>query len=358
MKNKSLLALCLTVMLMLIADVVYANDYSDLFAYEKNIIKIFQTNSYRVVFITRLHRITNFLKKTNNVVADGSGSGIIWNKKGYIVTNYHVVRKGDGVVVTLGKLTVPAKLIYADPRKDLAILRINNPEALQLIKKYPDMRTTNYKKLLVGQTAIAIGNPYGLDHSLSVGVISALNRKVPGAYGVNIRNMVQTDAAINPGNSGGPLLDTSGKLIGINTAIFSRTGSSAGVGFAIPGDDIQNIVKQVVKTGKVELPGIGVSPIDPKTTKRLGVEKGVLIASVLPNSPAASAKLRPTVKDKFGIIHIGDIIVAVQGKSIDNYDSLYGELSSMHIGEEFSLTFLRGKQQISQMIKLVDIAKL
>lgn len=357
MKNKSFLALFLLVM-MLIVNTGYADNSQALFAYEKNIIKIFQTNSYRVVFITRLHRITNFLKQTNNVVADGSGSGIIWNKNGYIVTNYHVVRKGDGVAVTLGKLTVPAKLIYADPRKDLAILRIYNQEALRLIKNYPDIRTANYKQLLVGQTAIAIGNPYGLDHSLSVGVISALNRQVPGAYGVNIRNMVQTDAAINPGNSGGPLLDTSGKLIGINTAIFSRTGASAGVGFAIPGDEVQNIVNQVVKTGKVVLPGIGVSPIDPKTTKRLGVENGVLIANVLPNSPAAAAKLRPTVKDKLGIMHIGDIIVAVQGTKIDNYDSLYTQLSSMHIGDEFSLTILRGHQQISQMIQVVDIAKL
>lgn len=357
MRNKSCLALFILVIMSLV-NVGYANDSSNLFAYEKNIIKIFQSNSYRVVFITRLHRITNLLKKTNNVVADGSGSGIIWNKSGYIVTNYHVVRKGDGVAVTLGKLTVPAKLVYADPRKDIAILRVNNQEALQLIKNYPDMRTTSYKQLLVGQTAIAIGNPYGLDRSLSVGVISALNRQVPGAYGVNIRNMIQTDAAINPGNSGGPLLDTSGRLIGINTAIFSRTGSSAGVGFAIPGDEVQDIVNQVVKTGKVKLPGIGVSPIDPKTTKRLGIEKGVLIASILPNSPAAAAKLRPTVKDKFGIMHIGDIIVAVQGKRIDNYDSLYTELSSMHIGEELSLTVLRGKQQISQTIEVVDIAKL
>ncbi|NCX96980.1 MAG: PDZ domain-containing protein, partial [Chitinophagia bacterium] len=162
----------------------------------------------------------------------------------------------------------------------------------------------------------------------------------------------------NPGNSGGPLLNTSGKLIGINTAIFSRTGSSAGVGFAIPGDEVQNIVNQVVKTGKVELPGIGVSPIDPKTAKRLGIQKGVLIANILPNSPAAKAKLRPTVKDKLGLMHVGDIIVAVKGKPIENYDGLYSELSSMRVGEEFTLTVMRGNLQISHTMQTVDIAKL
>lgn len=343
---------------MVFVSTCYADNFSDLYAYEKNIIKIFKSNTYRVVFITRLVRTKNLLKRTNNIVADGSGSGIIWNKQGFIVTNYHVVRKGDGVAVSIGKLTIPAKLVYADPRKDLAILRIYNQKALNLIENYPDMQTANAKQLFVGQTAIAIGNPYGLDHSLSVGVISALNRQVPGAYGVNIRNMIQTDAAINPGNSGGPLFASSGKLIGINTAIFSRTGSSAGVGFAIPGDEVQNIVKQVVKTGKVELPGIGVSPIDPKTAKRLGVEKGVLIASILPKSPAEMAKLRPTVKDKLGIMHLGDVIVAVSGKRIDDYDSLYTELSSMHVGEEFTLTILRDNQQISHVMQAVDIAKL
>lgn len=357
MLNKSVFAI-ITLVIMSFVGTGYADNFSDLYAYEKNIIKIFQRNSYRVVFITSLKRVKNILHKTNNVIANGSGSGIIWNKNGYIVTNYHVVRNGDGVAVSLSKLTIPAKLVYADPRKDLAILRINNKDALKLIKNYPDIQTTNSNQLFVGQTTIAIGNPYGLDHSLSVGVISALNRQVPGAYGVNIRNMIQTDAAINPGNSGGPLFASSGKLIGINTAIFSRSGSSAGVGFAIPGDEVQNIVKQVVKNGKVELPGIGVSPIDPKTTKRLGVDKGVLIANVLPNSPAAKANLRPTVKDKLGITHLGDIIVAVKGKRIDNYDSLYTELSSMRIGEEFTLTILRGNQQISQTMQAVDIAKL
>ncbi len=357
MRNKSFFTIIFLV-IMTFTDIAYADNFSELYAYEKNIIKIFQSNTPRVVFITRLHRINNLLKKSNSIVPDGSGSGIIWNKNGYIVTNYHVVRKGDGIAVSLGKLTVPAKLIFADPRKDLAILQINNQAALNTIKNYPDIVTANSKQLLVGQTAIAIGNPYGLDHSLTVGVISALNRQVPGAYGVNIRNMIQTDAAINPGNSGGPLFNTAGKLIGINTAIFSRTGSSAGVGFAIPGDEVQNIVTQVVKNGKVELPGIGVSPIDPKTTKRLGVDKGVLIANILPNSPAAKAKLRPTVKDKLGITHIGDIIVAVKGKQIDNYDSLYTELSSMRVGEEFTLTVLRGNLQISHTMQAVDIAKL
>ncbi len=357
MIKKSFFAIFLLALTVL-GNLTYADNLSNLFAYEKNIIKIFQNNSYRVVFITRLNKVASFMSKTHKIVPNGSGSGIIWNKTGYIVTNYHVVRNGEGIAVSLGKLTVPAKLVYADPRKDLAILRISNQTALNIIKDYPDVQTANTKKLLVGQTAIAIGNPYGLDHSLTVGVISALNRQVPGSYGVSINHMIQTDASINPGNSGGPLLDTSGKLIGINTAIFSRSGSSAGVGFAIPGDEVKNIVEQVVKNGKVKLPGIGVSPIDPKTTKRLGIERGVLIANILPNSPAAKAKLRATVKDKLGITHIGDIIVAIKGKPIYNYDNLYTELSSMGVGEEFTLTILRGNLQISHSMQTVDIADL
>lgn len=357
MQKKYILVASLLI-LSTLASVASADSLSSLFAYEKNIIKIFQKNSSRVVFITRFHKVTNFHNKNRKLMPNGSGSGIIWNNKGYIVTNYHVVRDGDGIAITLGKLTVPAKLIYADPRKDLAILRVYKDKALQEIKKFSNMQTSYTNKLMVGQTAIAIGNPYGLDHSLSVGVISALNRQVPGAYGVNIHNMIQTDAAVNPGNSGGPLLDSSGKLIGINTAIFSKSGASAGVGFAIPGDEVKNTVEQVVKNGKVTFAGIGISPVDPKTSKRLGVEKGVLIADILPNSPAEKAKLRKTGKDKLGITHVGDIIVAVKGKPIYNYDNLYTTLSEMRVGDEFTLTIKRDNLQIFHKMQTVDISNL
>ena len=308
--------------------------------------------------MTRLQKVTSFRNKTRKIIPRGSGSGIIWNNKGYIVTNYHVVRDGDGIAVTIGKVTIPAKLVYADPRKDLAILRIYKESVLQTIKDYPNLQIANTQQLLVGQSAIAIGNPYGLDHSLSVGVISALNRQVPGDYGVSIHHMIQTDAAVNPGNSGGPLLDSSGKLIGINTAIFSRSGASAGVGFAIPGDEVKNIVEQVVKSGKVTLAGIGISPVDQKTTSKLGVERGVLIANILPNSPAAKAKLRTTSKNKLGITRVGDIIVAIKGKPIYNYDNLYAMLNEMRVGEEFTLTVLRDNLQISHHMQTVDISKL
>lgn len=344
--------------LSIFVSVARADNMSSLFAYEKNIINIFQKNFARVVFITRLHKVTNFHNKNRKLVANGSGSGIIWNNKGYIVTNYHVVREGDGVAVTLGNLTVPAKLVYADPRKDLAVLRIFKDKALEHIKNYSNMQISATQKLLVGQTAIAIGNPYGLDHSLSVGVISALNRQVPGAYGVNIHNMIQTDAAVNPGNSGGPLLDSSGKLIGINTAIFSKSGASAGVGFAIPGNEVRNVVKQVVANGKVKFAGIGISPVDRKTSQRLGIEKGVLIADILPNSPAAQAKLRKTTKNSLGITHVGDVIVGIKGKPVYNYDNLYTTMSTMRVGEEFILTVQRENQQISYHMQTVDITEL
>lgn len=347
-----------TIFLTSVFSVASADGMSSLFAHERNIIKIFQKNSPRVVFVTRLQKVTNFRNKTRKIIPKGSGSGIIWNNKGYIVTNYHVIRDGDGIAVTIGKVTIPAKLVYADPRKDLAILSIYKESVLQTIKEYPNLQIANTHKLLVGQSAIAIGNPYGLDHSLSVGVISALNRQVPGDYGVSIHHMIQTDAAVNPGNSGGPLLDSSGKLIGINTAIFSRSGASAGVGFAIPANEVKNVVEQVVKSGKVTLAGIGISPVDQKTSRKLGIERGVLIANILPNSPAAQAKLRTTSKNKLGITQVGDIIVAIKGKPIYNYDNLYSMLNEMRVGEEFTLTVLRDNLQISHHMQTVDISSL
>lgn len=343
-------------LLLLLCFDVYANDISDLMAYERNVINVFQNMSKRVVNIHRLNKVSNRRQKSMQIVHAGSGSGVIWNNKGYIVTNYHVVRGGDIVSVSIGKITAPAKLIFADPRKDIAVLRVTAVDALLQIKNYPEIKVASSRSLLVGQSAIAIGNPYGLDHSLSVGVISALNRQIPGAGGVSIQNMIQTDAAVNPGNSGGPLLDSSGRLIGINTVIFSRSGASAGVGFAIPGDDVKNIMTQVIKYGRVKLAGIGITPLDYRETKRLGVETGVLISDVMPNSPAQQAHLRPTFKDMLGRMHVGDIIVAVAGKPVNDYDNLYNVLSHMRVGQEFTLTILRDHLQIYHNMKTIDIA--
>ncbi|MDF1757625.1 MAG: trypsin-like peptidase domain-containing protein [Legionellaceae bacterium] len=325
---------------------------------ETKVIAIFQKASPRVVFIHRLNKILNKKHKTKQIVPAGTGSGIVWNNKGHIVTNFHVIKKADAISVTIAGKTVPASIVYSEPRKDIAVLKISSPVVLKIIKNYEDYKVAPTKSLLVGQTAIAIGNPYGLDHSLSVGVISALNRTVPGIGGVSIHNMIQTDAAVNPGNSGGPLLDSSGRLIGLNTVIFSKTGASAGVGFAVPADEIKQTVNQIIKHGRVKLAGIGITPTDPKLAKRLGVDQGILISEVLPNTPAASAKLRATKRDKWGRMHLGDVIVAIKGHQIKNYDGLYELLSSIKIGEEVVLTVRRDNLQIYHQIKTIDVAGL
>lgn len=335
-----------------------ANELESLSAYEKNIIKIFQKTSPRVVFIHRMNKIVNRKQKTDKVIPAGTGSGIIWNNQGYIVTNFHVIYGADAISVTLSGKTVPAKVIFSEPRKDLAVLKVKEKNILETIKSYPEYEIAPTSKLLVGQMAIAIGNPYGFDHSLSVGVISALKRQVPGVGGVTIHNMIQTDAAINPGNSGGPLLDSLGRLIGLNTVIFSKTGSSAGVGFAVPADEIKKTVGQIIKYGRVKLAGIGITPVEPKLAKKLGVENGILISEVLPNTPAASAKLKATMRDRLGRLHLGDTIVAIQGRGIKNYDELYNMLSKIKIGDEIVLTVLRDNLQIYHTIKTIDVAAL
>jgi S1-C subfamily serine protease len=289
-------------------------------------------------------------------VPDGAGSGIIWDVAGHIVTNFHVVKGAEQLAITIGKLTVPAKVIGAEPRKDLAVLAIKSPKALALLKSYTPFELTRTKELLVGQKTIAIGNPFGLDHSLSVGVISALGRRVPGSGGVKIYDMIQTDTSINPGNSGGPLLDSKGRLIGLNTAIFSNSGSSAGVGFAIPADDIATIVPQLIKKGRVVLAGIGVQWVSPTASKRLGVNEGVLVSGVLANTPAALVGIRASHRDSRGYSHLGDIIVALNGQKIDNYDVLYNLLSTINVGDGITLTVLREGRKHQFKMKTIDIA--
>jgi S1-C subfamily serine protease len=333
-----------------------ASNSNNLYLNEKNIISIFQKISPRVVFVNRMSKTKNHKHQQLNVVPAGTGSGIIWNNKGYIVTNFHVIRGADAITVTISGKTIAAKVVSSEPRKDLAVLKVESAEVLKLIKSYPDIQLAPTNELQVGQTAIAIGNPYGLDHSLSVGVISALKRQVPGIGGVNIHDMIQTDAAVNPGNSGGPLLDSSGRLIGLNTVIFSKTGASAGVGFAIPADEIKQTVDQIIKYGRVKLAGIGITPADTKLARRLGVQQGILIFNVLPNTPAAAAKLRPTLRDNWGRMHRGDVIVAIKGQAIKNYDGLYNLLRNVKIGEEITLTVVRDNLQIYHQIKTIDIA--
>lgn len=344
--------LCLIVTL---STMSHAAKLSELLPDEKNTVEVFQNAAPKVVYVHRMTTVVNRASERLEVPA-GTGSGIIWDAQGHVVTNFHVVHGADHLAVSIGDITVPAKVIGSEPRKDIAVLAITSPKALKRLQTYKPFEIADTHELLVGQKAIAIGNPFGLDHTLTVGVISALGRQVPGIGGIKIREMIQTDASINPGNSGGPLLDSSGRLIGMNTAIFSPSGSSAGIGFSVPANDIARIVQQIITKGRVVLAGIGVQRTDPRVAQRLGIKKGVLIAEVLPHTPAAYAGLRATHRDGWGRIVLGDIIISLNGHPLENYDVLYNLLSEIKIGEKVTLTVLRNGKPIHYAMRTIDIA--
>lgn len=349
------LALLLVSCVSFVALPSYSANLDELLPNERNTVEIFQKFSPKVVYVHRLATVVKHSYERMQVPA-GAGSGIIWDAAGHIVTNFHVINGADNLTVSIGKLTVPAKVIGAEPRKDIAVLAIKSPQALELLKSYVPFELAHTSDLLVGQKTIAIGNPFGLDHSLSVGVISALGRQVPGAGGVTIRDMIQTDTSINPGNSGGPLLDSKGRLIGLNTVIYSNSGSSAGVGFAVPADDIARIVPQLIKNGRVVLSGIGIQPVEPTIAKRLGVVKGLVVGDVLPRTPAAQAKLRGTVRDGWGRIHMGDVITAINGHPVKNYDNFYNILVDVKVGQPITVSVLRQGKTYNVNLKTIDIA--
>lgn len=317
--------------------------------------EIFQKFSPKVVYVHRLTTVVNHSFERSNVPA-GAGSGIIWDNQGHIVTNFHVVNGADGLRVSLGKMTVPARVVGVEPRKDIAVLKITSPQALEYLKSFESFQLAHSNDLLVGQKVMAIGNPFGLDHSLTVGVISALGRQVPGAGGVNIRNMIQTDASINPGNSGGPLLDSKGRLLGMNTAIYSNSGSSAGIGFAVPADDIERIVPQLIKNGRVMLSGIGIQRVEPNVASRLGITNGILIGDILPRTPADTVGLKATYRDHLGRVVLGDVIVALNGHPVKDYDALYQLLIDIKVGEPITLTVNRHGKNLNFKMKTIDIA--
>jgi S1-C subfamily serine protease len=292
----------------------------------------------------------DFMGTTSEVPA-GSGSGFIWDAQGHIVTNFHVIRGAQALNVTLhDHRTFQAKVVGVEPRKDIAVLKLEEP----VPGLVPIRVNEKAAKLEVGQKTIAIGNPFGLDQTLTTGVISALGRQVDGIGGVTIRDMVQTDAAINPGNSGGPLLDSSGRLIGMNTMIFSRSGASAGIGFAVPDSSIRRVVPQIIEFGKPRQVGLGIQ-IDPsqRLEQRAGI-KGVIVLSVVPGGPSAKAGLQGIARDQRGI-RLGDVIVALNDEPVQDYDDLYNTLDRFNPGDKVQVTFVRDKKRQSVEIVLVEI---
>lgn len=348
-------SLFLFVFLNLVLNILYAVPQNEMLACERNTVEVFQKSVEKVVYVHRLTSIVTQEFERYDVPA-GTGSGIIWDAQGHVVTNFHVINGADKLAIRIGKLTVPAKIIGVEPRKDIAVLKLDSPKAIESLKTFKPFEIAHSKDLLVGQKAIAIGNPFGLDHSLTSGVISALGRQMPGAGGVMIQNMIQTDASINPGNSGGPLLDSLGHLIGMNTMIYSRSGSSAGVGFAVPSDEMALIVDQIITHGRVQLAGIGITRFERPVEQQLGIKKGVLIKSVLPHSPAAQVGLQGSYINRQGHVVLGDIILAINGHHVDNYDALYHLMSQIKIGDSVSVTILRADKMLTFTMKTIDVA--
>lgn len=310
----------------------------DLAADEQSTIELFEQAAPSVVFVSPMELRTDFFGLNVFEVPAGTGSGFVWDRDGHIVTNYHVIQRASGgVTVTLSDgQTYDAQVVGAYPEKDLAVLRIDAPA--DALIPVPLGSSTD---LRVGQKVFAIGNPFGLDHSLTTGVVSALGRSIDTFGGRRIDGVIQTDAAINPGNSGGPLLDSAGRLIGMNSAIYSRTGDSAGVGFAIPVNTVSRWVPELIAHGRVIRSGLGVVTFSDAIARRNHID-GVLLRYVPADSAAARAGLRgPQRRRADGAILRGDVIVAVNGEPIENEDDLFNAFDAFGVGDEVEITYVR-----------------
>src|SRR5258706_10546186 len=274
---------------------------------EQNNIAVFKTASVSTVNITTLETQRGFFSLNVTQVPKGTGTGFIWDDRGHIVTNFHVILGGSGAIVTLSDQTTwKAVLVGSFPDRDLAVLRIDAPK-----EKMKPLAVGTSKDLQVGQKGYAIGNPFGLDQTLTTGIVSALNREIESVTQRTIRGVIQTDAAINPGNSGGPLLDSAGRLIGVNAAIYSPSGASAGIGFAIPVDEVNRIVRRVIHAGKFIRPALGIAAGPEQMTRALALAPGVPVVQTIPGGPAQKAGLQPFARGSEGSIVAGDLITAI-----------------------------------------------
>ncbi|PWA77802.1 trypsin family protein [Artemisia annua] len=334
-----------------------------LFPPEERIVKLFENNTYSVVNIFDV-TLRPQLNITGMVeIPEGNGSGVVWDEQGHVVTNYHVIGnslsrnpKPGEVVARVNILAsegvqknFEGKLIGADRSKDLAVLKVEAPEDL-----LRPMKVGQSSFLKVGQQCLAIGNPFGFDHTLTTGVISGLNRDILSQTGVTIGGGIQTDAAINPGNSGGPLLDSKGNLIGINTAIFTQTGTSAGVGFAIPSSTVVKIVPQLIQFGRVVRAGLNIEIAPDPVANQLNVRNGALVLLVPANSPAAKVGLRPTTRGFAGNIVLGDVIVSVDNKPVRNKAEFLKALDDYSVGDKVLLKIQRGNETLEMPIALEE----
>jgi S1-C subfamily serine protease len=314
---------------------------------EKSTIALFRQASPAVVNITAIGVQRDFFTLNLYQIPQGTGSGFVWDTSGNVITNFHVIQNADAAQVTLAdQSNWKARVVGVAPDKDLAVLRIDAPA-----KKLHPIPVGTSKDLQVGQSVFAIGNPFGLDQTLTTGVISALNREIESVTRRPIQGVIQSDAAINPGNSGGPLLDSAGRLIGVNTAIYSPSGASAGIGFAIPVDTVNRIVPELIRSGKVIRPGMGIQIADEQIAQRLGVA-GVLVVDVAKGSAASKSGIQPTRRDADGRLRLGDIITSVDGKKVATPNDLYLLLEKYKIGDIVNVSLLRDGQTVQAKVSL------
>jgi S1-C subfamily serine protease len=316
---------------------------------EETVIALFEATKPSVVAITTASRVFDPWRQRSHDVPSGTGSGFVWDAAGHIVTNYHVIEGAAAAQVRLADGRVlPARLVGAAPTHDLAVLQIDpggdQPRPLPLGES---------GTLRVGQSVLAIGNPFGLDWTLTTGIVSALDRAIPGRDGASIEGLIQTDAAINPGNSGGPLIDSAGRLIGVNTAIFSPSGSNAGIGFAVPVDTVNRVVPQLIRTGTYRPPFLGIVHDERinALARRQGIE-GVLVLDVEPGSPAADAGLRPARQTRYGEIVPGDLVIGLGDRPIANSPDLRAALDQHAPGDDADLVVLRDGREFRVPVTL------
>jgi S1-C subfamily serine protease len=322
----------------------------DLAADEQATIELFRQASPSVVYITSLALQRDIFSLNLFEIPQGAGSGFIWDQDGHIITNFHVIQDAGGARVTLADHSNwDAQMVGVAPDHDLAVLFIPAPK-----RSLKPLAIGTSADLQVGQKVFAIGNPFGLDQTLTTGIISALGREITAVTGRTISGAIQTDAAINPGNSGGPLLDSAGRLIGVNTAIYSPSGSSAGIGFAVPVDTVNRVVPQLIQHGRVIRPGLGVRVADDAIARRLNLP-GVLIMRVDKGGAADKAGLRGTRRDAYGRWQLGDILISLGEKRLRSSDDLLDALDAHQVGETVPVVIVRNdtRKQVSVTLQAV-----
>ena len=316
---------------------------------ETNNIDVFKQTSASVVNITNSRLVRSPYSLNPQSVPQGSGTGFVWSDEGYIVTNFHVVQQANRVTVTLQDgSTYDARAVGLDPDKDLAVLKID-ADNVELVP----VQLGDSGLLEVGRKVIAIGNPFGLDTTMTVGIVSALGREIDSVSRRKIRDVIQTDAAINPGNSGGPLLNSLGQLVGVNTAIYSPSGASSGIGFAIPVNTVKRVVPELIAYGRVQTPILGITPIpQPDYYRRLWGIDGVIVMGTVPNTDPDRQGMRGLSRSQRGRIQLGDVIVEIDGQAVMNENDYADVMEQHRPGESVEVITLRDNQRLRYEIEL------